>query len=81
MLFVKTQETAFSVVRVCTSVGYLLAFAWGYYLCVYVKIYILIAVLTLSIVCYFITEYIEKKRIRNEKIDEKEGIEIAEVEA
>ena len=67
VLFPEDLETAFAVVRTCTSIGFLISFAWGYYLCVYVKIYAHIAYLTVAISCYFITEYLERERKRLEK--------------
>lgn len=54
--------TGYALVRVCTSLGYLVSFGWGYYLCVYAKIYFHIAFLTVAILCYFVTEYLEHKR-------------------
>jgi len=69
VLFPDDLETAFAIVRTCTSIGFLISFAWGYYVCVYVKIYAHIIYLTLAILCYFITEYLERRRKRSEKIE------------
>ena len=77
VLFPDDLKTAFSVVRTCASLGLLISFGWGYHLCVYVKIYIHIAFLTLAISCYFVTEYLESKRQRKKDIAKK--IELTEM--
>lgn len=72
VLFPNDLKTAFAVVRTCTSLGFLISFAWGYQLCVYVKIYIHIAFLTVAMLCYFITEYLDSKRAKKSVREEDE---------
>ncbi|NXQ58864.1 UN93A protein, partial [Anthoscopus minutus] len=61
ILFEKNMEAAFANYRLWESVGFVIAFAYSTKLQVYVKIYILLSVLVLSMVTYGVVEYLETK--------------------
>ncbi|XP_027731954.1 protein unc-93 homolog A-like, partial [Vombatus ursinus] len=59
VLFVKNKEAAFANYRLWESLGYVFAFGYSTFLCVYVKLYIVLSVLTLSMVLYATVEVLE----------------------
>ena len=61
VLFPSDQEAAFSMLRVGQSVGFVISFAYGDYLCVYVKIYILTALMVLSIILCYVADRINDR--------------------
>lgn len=63
VFFHDNQEAAFSNYRLWESVGFVLAFAYSKYLCIYVKLIILLVVLIISLIGYFMAEYVNKSRI------------------
>uniref|UniRef100_F7F0N8 Protein unc-93 homolog A n=1 Tax=Monodelphis domestica TaxID=13616 RepID=F7F0N8_MONDO len=60
VLFVKNKEAAFANYRLWESFGFVIAFGYSTFLCVYIKLYILLAVLILSAVTYGSVEYLER---------------------
>ncbi|XP_033369023.1 protein unc-93 homolog A [Parus major] len=61
ILFEKNKEAAFANYRLWESVGFVIAFAYSNMLQAYVKMYILLSVLALSMVTYGAVEYLEAK--------------------
>ncbi|XP_013886723.1 protein unc-93 homolog A, partial [Austrofundulus limnaeus] len=61
VLFPREKEAAFANYRMWESLGFVIAFAYSTFLCLEYKIYILIAVLVLTIITYPIVEYHEYK--------------------
>ncbi|XP_029452830.1 protein unc-93 homolog A [Rhinatrema bivittatum] len=62
VLFDEHKEAAFANYRLWESLGFVIAYAYSTYLCVYVKLYILLSVLIVSIVLYGLAEYQEYKK-------------------
>ncbi|KPP58838.1 protein unc-93A-like, partial [Scleropages formosus] len=60
-LFPDHKEAAFANYRMWESVGYVIAFAYSNFICLYIKLYILIAVLVVSMVLYCWVDYQEHK--------------------
>ncbi|XP_060771782.1 protein unc-93 homolog A [Neoarius graeffei] len=60
-LFPKDKEAAFANYRMWESLGFVIAFAYSTYICLSTKLYILIAVLLLTMVTYIWVEYNEYK--------------------
>ncbi|XP_018772505.1 protein unc-93 homolog A isoform X2 [Serinus canaria] len=61
ILFEKNKEAAFANYRLWESVGFVIAFAYSTKLQVYIKAYIVLSVLVLSMVTYGVVEYLEAK--------------------
>ncbi|KAJ1155109.1 hypothetical protein NDU88_007845 [Pleurodeles waltl] len=62
VLFDEHKEAAFSNYHVWNSVGFALSFGYSAALCIYVKLYILLSFLVLSMTLYGIVEYIESRK-------------------
>lgn len=61
ILFPREKEAAFANYRMWESLGFVIAFAYSTFLCLEYKLYILLAVLVLTVVTYPIVEYYERK--------------------
>ncbi|NWS00869.1 UN93A protein, partial [Motacilla alba] len=61
ILFEKNKEAAFANYRLWESIGFVIAFAYSTKLQVYIKAYIVLSVLVLSMVTYGAVEYLEAK--------------------
>uniref|UniRef100_L7MZV9 Protein unc-93 homolog A n=1 Tax=Anolis carolinensis TaxID=28377 RepID=L7MZV9_ANOCA len=61
VLFEKHKEAAFANYRLWESLGFVIAFGYSTFLRVYVKLYIVLAVLVVSMVLYETVEYLESK--------------------
>uniref|UniRef100_A0A3Q1FRJ0 Protein unc-93 homolog A n=1 Tax=Acanthochromis polyacanthus TaxID=80966 RepID=A0A3Q1FRJ0_9TELE len=61
VLFPQDKEAAFSNYKMWESLGFVIAFAYSTFLCLEYKLYILLAVLVLTVVTYPIVEYYEHK--------------------
>ncbi|XP_023121316.1 protein unc-93 homolog A [Amphiprion ocellaris] len=61
VLFPRDKEAAFANYRMWESLGFVIAFAYSTFLCLEYKLYILLAVLVLTIITYPIVEYYEHK--------------------
>ncbi|KAJ6664632.1 hypothetical protein lerEdw1_006205 [Lerista edwardsae] len=61
VLFEKNKEAGFANYRLWESLGFVIAFGYSTFLQVYIKLYIVLAVLIVSMVAYGIVEYIESK--------------------
>jgi len=66
VFFHDNQEPAFSNYRLWESLGFVIAFAYAKFLCIKVKLIILLVVLIISLVGYFTAEYINKRRVDRE---------------
>ena len=66
VFFHDNQEPAFSNYRLWESLGFVIAFAYANFLCIKVKLVILLAVLIISLIGYFAAEYIHKKQVDSE---------------
>lgn len=66
VFFHDNQEPAFSNYRLWESLGFVVAFAYANYLCIITKLIILLVVLTISLVGYFLAEYVHKTQIDQE---------------
>ena len=62
VFFATNQEAAFSNYRLWESLGFVVAFAYANYLCIRVKLIILLFVLLLGMTLYFVAEIVNKKR-------------------
>ncbi|XP_070705640.1 protein unc-93 homolog A [Pempheris klunzingeri] len=61
ILFPREKEAAFANYRMWESLGFVIAFAYSTFLCLEYKLYILLAVLLLTVITYPIVEYHEHK--------------------
>lgn len=66
VFFHDNQEPAFSNYRLWESLGFVIAFAYANFLCINVKLIILLAMLIVSLVGYFMAEYINKMQVDRE---------------
>ncbi|XP_043230217.1 UNC93-like protein isoform X2 [Amphibalanus amphitrite] len=64
VIFPHTSEAAFSNYRLWESLGFAISFIYSDMLCVDVKIYILLVVLTLGMIGYLTIEVLERKRCK-----------------
>jgi MFS family permease len=62
VLFQANQEAAFSNFRLWESVGFAISYAYSNYLCVTMKLYLLIIYLTFGMIGYFLIEYSEYRK-------------------
>nr|XP_004651135.2 protein unc-93 homolog A isoform X2 [Jaculus jaculus] len=61
ILFEKKKEAAFANYRLGEALGFVIAFGYSTLLCVRIKLYILMAVLSLAMLAYGIVEYMESR--------------------
>ncbi|XP_062954499.1 protein unc-93 homolog A isoform X2 [Cynocephalus volans] len=61
VLFDKNKEAAFANYRLWEALGFVIAFGYSTFLCVSVKLYILVGVLSVTMVAYGAVEYVESK--------------------
>ena len=71
--FSENQEPAFSNYRLWESVGFVIAFAYSNYLCVRVKLVILLVVLLVGTAMYLASEFVHRKFIQEIALDNGEG--------
>ncbi|CAG0923509.1 unnamed protein product [Notodromas monacha] len=62
LLFHENVEAAFSAYKVFESLGFIIAYFFSKHLCVRIKLYALVFILTLGMVCYGVLESRERKR-------------------
>jgi len=60
-LFANESEAAFSNYRLWESLGFVAAFAYSFYLCAAVKIYILTVALVIGMIGYVAAEFLHRK--------------------
>lgn len=70
--FHDNQEPAFSNYRLWESLGFVVAFAYSNFLCVSVKLYLLIINLVIGIALYFVSELLHRKKEQEAKDWQKE---------
>ena len=56
IIFPKDLDAAFSCFRLWESVGFVISFGYSSFLCTYIKLYILLGLSLLSIICYGMLE-------------------------
>lgn len=61
MLFEKNKEAAFANYRLWEALGFVVAFGYSTFLCVSVKLYILLGVLLAAMLGYGVVEYLESR--------------------
>ncbi|XP_078226973.1 protein unc-93 homolog A isoform X2 [Callithrix jacchus] len=61
VLFERSKEAAFANYRLWEALGFVTAFGYSTFLCVHVKLYILLGVLSLTMAAYGIVECVESK--------------------
>nr|XP_055246780.1 protein unc-93 homolog A isoform X2 [Gorilla gorilla gorilla] len=61
ILFEKSKEAAFANYRLWEALGFVIAFGYSTFLCVRIKLYILLGVLSLTMVAYGLVECVESK--------------------
>ena len=66
VFFADNQEPAFSNYRLWESLGFVIAFAYANFLCIKVKLIILLVTLVISLIGYFIAEYVNKMQVDRE---------------
>ncbi|KAJ1155110.1 hypothetical protein NDU88_007845 [Pleurodeles waltl] len=62
VLFAEHKEAAFANYRLWESLGFVISFAYSSFLCVYVKLYIVLSVLVLGMAFYGTVEFIESRK-------------------
>uniref|UniRef100_A0A8C5WDU2 Protein unc-93 homolog A n=1 Tax=Leptobrachium leishanense TaxID=445787 RepID=A0A8C5WDU2_9ANUR len=62
ILFEKNKEAAFANFSLWESLGFAIAFGYSSFLCVYIKLYILMCVIVIGILLYGAVEYIERRK-------------------
>ncbi|XP_056419315.1 protein unc-93 homolog A-like [Hyla sarda] len=62
VLFEKNKEAAFANFSLWESLGFAIAFGFSSFLCVYIKLYILMCVVVVGILLYGAVEYIEHRK-------------------
>uniref|UniRef100_A0A8C3YQP7 Protein unc-93 homolog A n=1 Tax=Catagonus wagneri TaxID=51154 RepID=A0A8C3YQP7_9CETA len=62
VLFEKDKEAAFASYRLWEALGFVIAFGYSTFLCVSVKLYILLAVLSLAVAAYAAVECLESRK-------------------
>lgn len=61
VLFEKNKEAAFANYRLWEALGFVTAFGYSTFLCVSVKLYILLAALCLAMAAYGVVQYLESQ--------------------
>ena len=64
VIFNNNQEAAFSNFRLWESMGFAIAYAYSNYLCVRIKLYLLLTYLTLAILGWGTIEIMERTRTK-----------------
>ncbi|XP_044148424.1 protein unc-93 homolog A-like [Bufo gargarizans] len=68
LLFDDHKEAGFANYRLWESLGFVIAYGYSTFLCVSVKLYILLAVLAIGMVLYACVEYGEHKKISSKRV-------------
>ncbi|XP_077131825.1 protein unc-93 homolog A-like isoform X2 [Ranitomeya variabilis] len=78
VLFDDHKEAAFANYRLWESLGFVIAFAYSNFLCVYVKLYVVLSILLIGIILYLVVEYLE---YRKQKTCAKDTISVIMIES
>ncbi|XP_059885630.1 protein unc-93 homolog A [Delphinus delphis] len=70
VLFEKNKEAAFASYRLWEALGFVIAFGYSMFLCVSVKLYILLGVLSLAMAAYGTVEYLGSKKVARLRTEE-----------
>ncbi|KAM8952971.1 protein unc-93 homolog A-like [Pelodytes ibericus] len=62
VLFDDHKEAAFANYRIWESLGFVISFAYSNFLCVYVKLYIVLSIMLLGMTLYLVVEYLEYRK-------------------
>ncbi|XP_071997277.1 protein unc-93 homolog A-like isoform X3 [Engystomops pustulosus] len=62
VLFDDHKEAAFANYRLWESLGFVISFAYSNYLCVSVKLYIVLSILLIGMILYLVVEYLEYRK-------------------
>ncbi|XP_075059590.1 protein unc-93 homolog A-like [Mixophyes fleayi] len=73
VLFDDHKEAAFANYRLWESLGFVIAYGYSTFLCVSVKLYIILFVLVLGMALYTLVEYNENKKLPNNKLEKDTG--------
>ena len=65
-IFPRHEEAAFSNHRLWESIGFIIAYAYGTFICVNAKLYVLLGVLISGIIGYLVIEYQESRKPKKE---------------
>ncbi|XP_039251352.2 protein unc-93 homolog A-like [Styela clava] len=65
VLFFNRQEESFANYRLWESIGFVIAFAYQSFICVYIKLYVLLSFLIVGMSLYLAVEFLEKRRDKN----------------
>ncbi|XP_032507209.1 protein unc-93 homolog A [Phocoena sinus] len=70
VLFEKNKEAAFASYRLWEALGFVIAFGYSMFLCVSVKLYVLLGVLSLAMAAYGTVEYLGSKKVARQLTEE-----------
>nr|XP_033723260.1 protein unc-93 homolog A isoform X2 [Tursiops truncatus] len=70
VLFEKNKEAAFASYRLWEALGFVIAFGYSMFLCVSVKLYVLLGVLSLAMAAYGTVEYLGSKKVARLRTEE-----------
>ncbi|XP_040285337.1 protein unc-93 homolog A-like [Bufo bufo] len=62
VLFEDHKEAAFANYRLWESVGFVIAFAYSNFLCISVKLYVILSILLIGMILYLVLEYLEYRK-------------------
>ncbi|XP_044146804.1 protein unc-93 homolog A-like [Bufo gargarizans] len=62
VLFDDHKEAAFANYRLWESVGFVIAFAYSNFLCISVKLYVVLSILLIGMILYLVLEYLEYRK-------------------
>lgn len=64
-LFPNEAEAAFSNYRLWESIGFIVAFAWASFICIRIKLWVVLGILILGIIGYLTVLFLSKSTERN----------------
>ncbi|XP_026934913.1 protein unc-93 homolog A isoform X1 [Sagmatias obliquidens] len=70
VLFEKNKEAAFASYRLWEALGFVIAFGYSMFLCVSIKLYVLLGVLSLAMAAYGTVEYLGSKKVARLRTEE-----------
>lgn len=66
IIFASNEEAAFSNHRLWESIGFIIAYAYGSFICVNAKLYVLLGVLVTGMIGYLFIEFEEMKKNKSQ---------------
>ena len=67
ILFPSREEAAYSNFRLWESLGFIIAYAYSSFICAFIKVYILLAMLLIGMTCYLVVEWEEHKKLKQKQ--------------